>query len=72
MAAMSDEQKRAQLIARGVGIFALVAIVIGLSQWDAAARIIWGGLVIAIIVLALANTNKIMDLLDTLEGKQKA
>ena len=68
---MSDEQKRASLIARGVGIFLLIAVVIGLSQWDAAARVIWGGLFIAIIVLALANTEKIMDLLDTLEGKQK-
>lgn len=68
---MSDEQKRAALIARGVGIFLLVAIVLAASQWDAAARVIWGGLVIAIIVLALANTDRIMDLMDTLEGKQK-
>lgn len=68
---MSDEQKRAQLIARGVGVFLLVAIALGLSQWDGAARVIWGGLVIAIIVLALSNTDRVMDLMDVLEGKNK-
>jgi len=65
----SPEEQRAQLIARGVGLFLLIAIAIGVSQFPMGAGLVWGGLIIAILVILLSSSDKLLGILNTLGGK---
>lgn len=66
---MSAEEARAKWIARAVGIFLLIGIAIGISQFQLGAGLVWGGLVIAILAVVLTSSDKILNLLATLEGQ---
>lgn len=66
---LTPEEQRAQLIARGVGIFLALAIAIGISQFPLGASLMWGALIIVILVMLLWNTDKLLGIIGTLQGK---
>lgn len=65
----TPEEARAKLIAQGVGIFLALAVAIGISQFPIGASLMWGALIIVIVVMLLWNTDKLLGLAGTLQGK---
>jgi hypothetical protein len=55
-----------------IGFWATVVVVaalaLAISQWDVGARLVWGGLVVAIVVVLLRNSSRVLDLANTLSG----
>lgn len=57
-----DLQQPSEWVAFWAGVLVLGIILIALSNWDPAARLIWVGLVIAILAVVLHNSDRFVQL----------